>query len=376
MNRITVAASSLALLGVLACDGGNDSVGPDLPAFVPNDQSACVIPNDEIFDGGPGKDGIPALTDPHMVRADHPDAEWIDLDDRVIGVVYDGRAIAIPHTLGWGHEIMNMSHPVMLSVTYCPLTGSSMVFDREALHGAELGVSGLLYRTNLIMYNRSTPEALWSQMGRSAVCGTSRGTPLPMLAAFEMNWEGWKTLHPETLVPAHNLSIGQLFGFYRYPYGDYETNGAIFFPFPEEDFRRPLKERVLGIPASEISLPTTSGEPGRTAMAFPFGALDATGPVTVAEANLGDGPVVVFWNRAWQGAAAFHAELDGQRMDFLVEGGKVRDMATGSSWRLDGLADGGPLAGRSLTPVADAYVAFWFAWAEFNQGTEVWTTGG
>jgi hypothetical protein len=45
-----------------------------------------------------------------------------------------------------------------LAVTYCPLTGSSIVFDRASVDGDEFGVSGFLWQNNLIMYNRRTRD--------------------------------------------------------------------------------------------------------------------------------------------------------------------------------------------------------------------------
>jgi hypothetical protein len=367
------AAFALVVFAGAACDGAN-FIG--LGNRADGDEAVqCVVSTSEILDGGPGKDGIPALTEPIMVTPDDPGAAWIDPDDRVIGIVQDGRAIAIPHQLGWGHEIVNISHPSVIAVTYCPLTGSSLVFDRSVVDGDEYGVSGLLFRTNLILYNRSREESLWSQMGRAGICGPEAGTPLPMVAAFDMNWEGWRSLYPETLVPAHLIERGQLFGLYRYPYGDYEESDAIIFPFPSLDTRRPIKERVLGVPGGEASVPgSNSGSIGRP-IAFPFSELERMGPVTAAQADLDGRPLVVFWKTEWQGGGAFVRELDGQPLNFLVRDGQILDEETESRWRVDGRAESGPLAGQQLTPVADAYVAFWFAWAEFNRGTEIWTAG-
>lgn len=153
--------------------GGSDAITP----------SACSIPTSQIFNGGPGKDGIPALTDPPRVRAglqaDLAAISYLRGDDRIIGLDIGGEAVAVPLNLLWWHEIVNLrvgGRP--LAVSHCPLTGSSMVFDREPLHGTEFGVSGLLYRTNLIMYDRVGEESLWPQMSRGARCGPRTGTGL------------------------------------------------------------------------------------------------------------------------------------------------------------------------------------------------------
>ena len=60
---------------------------------------------EEIQEGGPPRDGIPALTDPEFVWAE--DADFLLSWDRVLGVVHDGVAKAYPiKILNW-HEVVN-----------------------------------------------------------------------------------------------------------------------------------------------------------------------------------------------------------------------------------------------------------------------------
>ena len=65
--------------------------------------------------------------------------------------------------------------------------------------------------------------------------------------------------------------------------------------------------------------------------------------------------------------------IDGLRLTLEASHEGFTDEETGTIWRLDGLATHGPLAGRRLEPVAEAYVAFWFAWADFHPETWVWS---
>ncbi len=102
-------------------------------------------------------------------------------------------------------------------------------------------------------------------------------------------------------------------------------------------------------------------------MAFPFGWLAELGSVAVVN----DAHRVVLWDEAGQAAMAYQRDLDGQTLGFEVAGGRVVDRETGSTWRVDGLAVAGPLEGRRLTPIAEAYVAYWFAWAAFHPDTFV-----
>lgn len=351
------------LLLPAACDSSPQAVAPapPPPAF------GCAIPEDQIFAGGPGRDGIPALTDPAMATPDTDGGDYLAPGERVVGILLDGEAIAIPHRVLWLHEIVNLNvRERRVAVTYCPLTGSSMAFDRSTVGGAEFGVSGLLYLNNLIMYDRGADSSLWPQMARGARCGNSTGIELPMLPAADMTWEGWTDLHPDTKVPAHNPAIGQSYASYRYPYGDYEVedNPGTLFPMPSVDTRRPPKERVFGIPGGGGS------EAG--GIAFPLGELRRLGAIGVAAATVGGRAVAVFWNGDGDGALAFHPRAGGRELNFTVRDGAIVDRETGSRWTVEGTAVAGMLAGAALDPIPEGYVAFWFAWAAFHPGGRIW----
>lgn len=346
------------LVGVVVLAGCGDS-----DALRPSQANvSCSIPENLIFAGGPGKDGIPALSNPLLVSPGDAGTAYLRDDDRVIGLFLQGEPVAVPHNIGWWHEIVNFdAGDRRIAVTFCPLTGSSLAFDRSAIGGAELGVSGLLYFTNLIMYDRNTQESLWPQMMRAARCGPRDGTRLDMVPVAEMTWAGWRTLHPETLVVSDDP--GRNRNYRSYPYGDYERtdNPRLLFPVPAMDSRRPPKERVLGIP---------SGEDG--GVAFPFGVLDQLGPVAVVPATSGAGLVVVFWDRARQAAVAHYPRIGELHLSFEVRGGAIVDVQTGSAWSVDGRAVAGPLQGERLEMVPEAFVSFWFAWASFHPTALLW----
>ena len=125
-----------------------------------------------------------------MVPTDHAEAGYLKEFDRVLGIEVDEEFIAVPHNILWRHEIVNFNDlAVPLAVTYCPLTGSSMAFDRPTMDGNELGVSDLIYKNNLIMFERRPDrdqESWYPQFMRGARCGPRDGTPLPMFASVEM----------------------------------------------------------------------------------------------------------------------------------------------------------------------------------------------
>jgi hypothetical protein len=350
-----VFVAGLVLIG--SCQDGHPVVAPtdsnnDNPSLI------CSIPTSELHHGGTGKDGIPALSNPPLVRAGQAEAAYLRDDDRIVGVVVGGEAIAIPLNILWWHEVVNLeAGGRRFAVTHCPLTGSSLAFDREPLGGVELGVSGLLYRSNLIMYDRSDDESLWPQMLRGAACGSQSGTGLVMLPVLEATWAGWRVLYPGTRVVGSNTGVDR--NYRVYPYGEYARidNDEVLFPFGQIDRRRPPKERVLGIP--------DGANGGR---AYPFGALASLGGVVAVN----DGAHVVFWNQDAQAAMAYRPETEGQPLTFEVVDGRITDRETGSTWETSGIASDGPLMGRQLEPLAEAYIAFWFAWAAFHEHTSVW----
>jgi len=355
-------AASLLTFALIALAGCQDELVVDGTGSTRN--LTCSVDISFVADGGVGRDGIPALTDPPMVEPGSAALSYLLPRDRVIGLVLDGQPIAIPHNILWWHEIVNLNRTEgQVAVTYCPLTGSSMVFDRSAIDGAELGVSGLLFQANLMMYDRRSGESLWPQMMAAAACGPGTGARLPLVASVEMTWDGWQRLHPNTVAVSGTLNTGR--NYTRYPYGNFESlsnMGFLGFPTPTPDSRMPPKQRVLGIPLGD-----------RGGLALPFDELDFLGERAVVPVSVGGEPMVVFWDRTAGSAWAFHALADGSPVTLAVSGGRIVDAETGSVWNLGGRSTEGPRAGRRLEPVAQAFVAFWGAWANFRPQTQAWT---
>ncbi|MCK5440086.1 MAG: DUF3179 domain-containing protein, partial [Gemmatimonadetes bacterium] len=149
--------------------------------------------------GGPPRDGIPALMSPAFELAG--EVEWLRPQDRLLALERDGEAKAYPlRILNW-HEIVNDDvggEPIV--VTYCPLCGTGMAFDPHVGdQRLDFGVSGLLYNSDVLMYDRQT-ESLWSQIEREAVTGTLRGERLELKPLIHTTWAHWREQHPNGLV--------------------------------------------------------------------------------------------------------------------------------------------------------------------------------
>ena len=155
---------------------------PGTPRFNTNgwltDFSISAVPFDEIFSGGPGKDGIPAVDAPQFESIE--DARpWVTGSGPVIALEIDGDARAYPLAVLTWHEIANDSvGDVPVIVTFCPLCNTALVFERE-LDGTvhDFGVSGNLRLSDMVMYDRQT-ETWWQQATGLGIIGELTGAKL------------------------------------------------------------------------------------------------------------------------------------------------------------------------------------------------------
>lgn len=223
-----------------SCSTSNTNDGNNSPTS----SAEWSIPISEVLDGGPGKDGIPALVNPNFTNAQG--VNYLNDTDLVIGFKNGNDVRAYPHAILDWHEIVNDNiNDVSVAVTYCPLTGTGIGWNR-IINGVEttFGVSGLLYNTNLIPYDRAT-DSNWSQILNESVNGTLIGVKADLIGLFETDWQTWRSMYPNTQVLSSNTGFSRTYGIS--PYGDYNTNNDRFlFPVPK-DTRLPLKERVHAI---------------------------------------------------------------------------------------------------------------------------------
>ncbi len=358
----------LLTVGLLACGDtpllpGEGPIGGVDPSF------QCRFFSDDLFAAGASRDGIPALVNPPLVLATHPDAQYVEqyargnppVEARVVGLVVDGVPVAIPHNILWWHEIVNLDlGGRRLTVSYCPLTGSTLVFDATAAGTQRFGVSGLILENNLVMFDEET-GSLWPQMCQLASAGDRAGTRLVQVPAVEMLWDTWKTRHPETMVVSSDTGWDREYT--RNPHEGYELSDVLFFPSQDSiDARRPMKERVLGIPD------------GAGGLAIPFGVLEQAGNIVAFSTTVAGELIQVLWDGEARAARAFFPRTtDGTAVSIQTANGQFVDTATGSVWNIEGLAMQGPLAGSQLAIQESSFVAYWFAWAAFHPDTRLWT---
>lgn len=276
----------------------------------------AAVPVDEILPGGPPRDGIPAIDHPRFVPA--AQARHVKPGDRVLGVVRGAISRAYPIAILNWHEVVNDRFgDEAVVVTFCPLCGTGMAFAaRIAGRDLSFGVSGLLYNSDVLLYDRQT-ESLWSQIMAQAVVGPLRGQRLVFLATAHTTWAEWRARHPATEVLSVDTGYGRDYA--RDPYAGYRESPDLLFPVATQDKRLHPKAQVIGL--------TLGGEH----KAYPFSAL-ARGGRRVVEDRVG--------------GQAIRVEFDAE-----ARTGRVLD------------ADG-----RELPSVT----AFWFAWLAFHPQTALY----
>ncbi len=337
-----------AALFFSACSSSNTQETTIDPEEVVNNSTEWSIPIEDVLDGGPGRDGIPALENPTFVNADQS-AILLD-SDLIIGYKNGDDVRAYQHiVLDW-HEIINDNiGSTSLAVVYCPLTGTGIGWNR-IIDGNEtsFGVSGLLYQTNLVPFDRAT-KSNWSQLLNEAVNGSLIGKKAELITLFETDWKTWKAMYPETKIVSLNTGFSRTYGVY--PYVDYRTNNNFFiFPTPKDD-RLPSKERVLAI------------LDGEKAKAYRFTDFESTN--LIADTFNGQ-PYLLIGNASF--IVAFKVPSGQQAADFeyVFDGtsGVVVQGADGTQYDVFGNSMAGP--GSDLEQ-ATSLMGYWFSFPAFYE---------
>lgn len=312
--RTILVAVALALVAA-GCGGGDESAPPPAgeegtaPAAPPSgevtttedpeealavstggwetDFTRHTVPLDEFLSGGPGKDGIPAIDAPRFVSVSEA-SEFLEAREPVIEVAIDGQARAYPLQILIWHEIANDTLAgTPISVTFCPLCNTSIVFDRR-LDGMTLdfGTTGNLRFSDLVMYDRQT-ETWWQQFTGEGVVGELAGKELEKIPSAVVAWESFAAEHPDGEVLSRETGFSRPYG--QNPYSGYDdVDSPPFFPVanPDDDRLQP-KERVVYV------------ERGDEAVAVPFSFLQEERAV---EVEVGGDKLEVEWREGVRSA--------------------------------------------------------------------------
>lgn len=383
------------------------------------DRSKSNIPVAQVLAGGPPPQGIPALgfsgdrtgqvePSPAAKLISLAEARWLASEEPVVVTVLK-EARAYPLQILMWHEIANDTlNGVPIAVTFCPLCNSALTFDRriplteaqrqEVLKinpkakvarvdaafqkaykeqegkdmqwGLEVtfGTSGLLYNSNLLMFDSAT-NTLFSQILGEGNVGTLTGVKLLRYPAQIVSFGEFRSSFPSAMVLSRDTGFRRSYGQNPYLGYDQVDEPAFLFRGPK-DGRLPPKERVVAV---ELESET---------VAYPFSALVKD---RLLQDKVGKTPIVVWWQAGTRSAldtssiingkdigavGVFKRELDGRVLNFKLEGKGFVDEETKSRWNLLGQAIDGPLKGKTLEPIVHDNT-LWFAWAAFKPKTRV-----
>ncbi len=297
-------------------------------------------------------------------------------DDPVIALEIDGDARAYPLAILIQHEIVNDEvGGVPVTVTYCPLCNSAIVFDRR-VDGRVLdfGTSGMVRHSDLVMWDRQT-ESWWQQITGEAIVGELTGSRLEFIPAPVVSWDQFARTRPGGLLLTRGLGLGRNYA--RPPYVGYDERDSPGLSNLLPDSRLPIKERVVALSV------------GDRHFAYPFSLLLER--LVVNDTIEGKDLVIFFSESTFSPFApdlnpdlthqasqpvgstgVYEPIVDGRRLTFKVDQGRFLDEETGSEWSILGQATAGPLTGAQLAPVLHGN-HFWFAWVAFRPDTELRT---
>ena len=221
--------------------------------------------------GGPGKDGIPAIDNPTFVplsEFDRPD------DIQAIVLVGEKETKVYPYNILTWHEIVNDTiDDTPVAITFCPLCGSAIVFNRRLPDGttSTFGVSGSLLESNMIMFDRAT-ENLWQQSTGRTLAGSFHPAELA-LEPFQLLTLGEiRNTYPDALVLSEDTGHARDYG--RNPYAGYDTDNR--FVFEPSNLDRTFEPKtIMAVFRNE-----------NTTFAAPWLELRAAGSATVIENNV------------------------------------------------------------------------------------------
>jgi hypothetical protein len=242
------------------------------------------------------------------------------------------------------------------------ICSSGVGFD-PMLDGERLtfGFEGIWQGTPVI-YDRKS-GSLWMHYTGECFHGKHAGRRLKELGTVRhATWGAWRSDHPDTDVMAEDPKFSAKY----FARSDSRSGDPSFPPeFPltiqTRDARLPFEMLLLGVRVSDRE------------RAYPFIRLAKT--AGVVEETIGDLPITVWFDATQRSAAAFDARLDGKTLHFIriadAVPARFRDRETGSLWNLEGLAVGGPSAGRRLARPPQLLTE-WYGWYAHHPATTVW----
>jgi hypothetical protein len=321
------------------------------------------------------RDAIPPIDDPSFWGKKRGGRAFFE-HEPVMAIELNGDARAYPLSILMWHELVNdVVGDIPVSVTYCPLCNAAIVFDRRldvegGTHVLDFGTSGMLRKSDLVMWDRQT-ETWWQQLTGEALVGELTGATLTMIPSVLMSYEEFFSSYPEGKVLSNKTGHRREYG--RNPYGGYDdlsnTEPRLFTG--EVDDRLPAMERVINITVGNNHrvYPLSLLQQEKVINDEPFGK-----PVVLFHQS---GTVSAMDNESIKESrdvgtvSVFDPVVDGRRLTFKKTDSGFVDIETNSRWTIIGKAVEGRLEGRQLSWILHGN-HFAFAWLAFHPESEIY----
>ena len=314
----------------------------DMAEMMDPDAPLTIDPR-EVMWGGVRVDGIPPLESPAQLFPEQA-ADWLNDSDEVIGIEINGDARAYPIRIIAWHEMVNDTiGGVPVSLAYCTLCGSAILYHGRV--GAEVyrfGTSGLLYRSNKLMYDRTT-RTLWNQFSGQPAWGSlvGQGIRLEILPVVLTTWGDWYARHPDSTVLSLDTGFARDYG-PGVAYAEYNSSPNTWFNVPIRDERLAAKDHVYVVRVEE------------SLTAYPTALLAAR---TLVEDEVGGLPIVVVATANGKGGRSY--EAGDVRFALADPAANTLTDTDGGVWSIHEDSLLGP--GGLTLPRVSGHNAFWFA---------------
>lgn len=181
---------------------------------------------EKAISGGPTKDGVPAINNPVFETLKNS-----KLDNNIQAIVLNDKGIQkiYPYNILVWHQIINDTvNNTPVSITFSPLSGSTIVFDRRVDDKTlTFGVGGHILESNMIMYDKET-ESLWQKSTGKALAGEYLDKNLKLFPLQLMNIGEIRKNYPKAFILSQNTGFDRDYN--NNPYSDYTNNDILNFP--------------------------------------------------------------------------------------------------------------------------------------------------
>ena len=228
------------------------------------------------------------------------------------------------------------------------------------------GTSGMLYRSNKVMYDRAT-RSLWNQFIGEPIIGPLAGSGIrqPFFPSVVTTWEEWLTEHPDTTVLSRETGVYPA-EFYvpendpRAIYYRYFTSDEVMFPVWKRDPAFEPKDVVVGLSVGDD--------------AKAYGVRDLR-VARIVNDNVGGLDVVIVASPTSRAGRIY--ESQGIPFSLREAGGDDAPSGTlvdahGTTWRVTEAAlvsEADPSQRLSRIP---SLTSFWFGWYQYHPDTEIY----